>query len=514
MSLVTINTSKTNIANISTVLAEMNIKLNDNSSTVMGYQTATQLRGIFNTAIGYSAARESLEANAMTVFGYQTGYKTQGDSNTFVGAMAGFSNDVGMLNTYMGADAGKANPSGSCNACFGAKAGASSRRGTANTFIGAMCGAAADNVTSSNTCTGAASECTGGASAVLGAGVWNAGANSVCIGTNIRNEGSNVVIVKANELAHVNASDEYLYLNGVVVGQRDTSDGAYVTRVVSDIVSLCYDTSTDTSAVTLTRDVSRFRSSIATSEISLQKLIVIRDDSVNSVPGWAITLAPAPATTSSTGYQSADLVFQSANSNIVVFTDEFAPELFNFTAKHRCSLVCANDDDDDDKDEKDLKPGLIVVATGAYRNLDGSVAPTIDEAVPTVALASEPNDPRVFGVISAFHDKHATHNAFRLGFLRFAVRSTSCQLFSPVSVNSLGEGGIWVCDLNGGFQNGDFIASSRLPGYGMRQSDNSRQGRETVAKITCDCDFRKAAIVKRFDRMEVRCVFVGCSYRC
>ena len=57
-----------------------------------------------------------------------------------------------------------------------------------------------------------------------------------------------------------------------------------------------------------------------------------------------------------------------------------------------------------------------------------------------------------------------------------------------VYVNSVGEGGIWVCSANGSFTNGDFITSSNVPGYGMRQ-DNYIRKNYTVGKITMDCDF-------------------------
>jgi hypothetical protein len=39
-------------------------------------------------------------------------------------------------------------------------------------------------------------------------------------------------------------------------------------------------------------------------------------------------------------------------------------------------------------------------------------------------------------------------------------------------INSLGEGGIWVCNINGNLENGDYITSSLIPGIGMKQNDN------------------------------------------
>ena len=55
-------------------------------------------------------------------------------------------------------------------------------------------------------------------------------------------------------------------------------------------------------------------------------------------------------------------------------------------------------------------------------------------------------------------------------------------------VNGLGEGAIWVSDMNGPLESGDFITSSDLRGYGMKQ-DEEQMMNYTVAKITMDCDF-------------------------
>ena len=55
-------------------------------------------------------------------------------------------------------------------------------------------------------------------------------------------------------------------------------------------------------------------------------------------------------------------------------------------------------------------------------------------------------------------------------------------------VNGLGEGAIWVSDMNGPLESGDYITSSDLRGYGMKQ-DEEQMMNYTVAKITMDCDF-------------------------
>ena len=55
-------------------------------------------------------------------------------------------------------------------------------------------------------------------------------------------------------------------------------------------------------------------------------------------------------------------------------------------------------------------------------------------------------------------------------------------------VNSIGEGGILVCNSNGNIENGDYITSSDYLGYGEKQDDDILHN-YTVAKSTMDCDF-------------------------
>ncbi len=86
-----------------------------------------------------------------------------------------------------------------------------------------------------------------------------------------------------------------------------------------------------------------------------------------------------------------------------------------------------------------------------------------------------------------------------------------------VVVNSLGEGGVWVIDQGGSLENGDYITTSDVPGYGMKQEDDILRN-YTVAKITQDCDFNnlKNQITKEvlFNNKKYIAAFVGCTYHC
>jgi hypothetical protein len=166
--------------------------------------------------------------------------------------------------------------------------------------------------------------------------------------------------------------------------------------------------------------------------------------------------------------------------------DSAGLRIMNFTGQHRCSYDTTINSDSSQE-------GLIVVTTGQYwsmiEDFDNTSQIdhiTINETLPQITLSSVENSQKVFGVISYTEDVNNTRNG---GVGRF--KSTYLNPYGEkkrVFVNALGEGGIWVCNANGSFNNGDFITTSNVPGYGMKQNSNQTMN-YTVGKITTDCDF-------------------------
>lgn len=201
---------------------------------------------------------------------------------------------------------------------------------------------------------------------------------------------------------------------------------------------------------------------------------------------WKLALAP-----------DSDLSLTSTNGTQVTFCDDFVPGVLNFTAQHRCVMSACT--------SLPPTPGSIVVATGSFEGLDGSLTPTIDEAIPVVALSSSARDPRVFGVVSRTETcTHSHRRTFRVGSMSFSIPRPLKETQGRVIVNSGGEGGILVCDSNGPIQNGDLITSSPVEGVGMRQGDDSVRA-YTIAKATSACDFRAAP---------QGLALIGCVYMC
>ena len=170
------------------------------------------------------------------------------------------------------------------------------------------------------------------------------------------------------------------------------------------------------------------------------------------------------------------------------------------------------------------------MANGTFKRYDerpsvdawvtGKEAITIAEALPIVELATVPNDKRAFGVISNRPNEYLVdtetgeyeedQDGVAKGFGNIQQEQ--------VRINSIGEGAIWVCNVSGNLENGDYITTCEIPGLGMKQDDDLLHN-YTVAKITQDCDFRINAsnynvVEFEYSGSTYRKAFVGCTYHC
>ena len=134
--------------------------------------------------------------------------------------------------------------------------------------------------------------------------------------------------------------------------------------------------------------------------------------------------------------------------------------------------------------------GLIVSAdNNKYIKMSGGIeagsnAITTNESLPVVSISTKSKDKKCFGVISASEDPETREEQY--GNL---VSITKKELGDTrVYINSVGEGAIWVTNINGSLESGDYITTSNVSGYGMLQDDDILHN-YTVAKITMDCDF-------------------------
>ena len=116
----------------------------------------------------------------------------------------------------------------------------------------------------------------------------------------------------------------------------------------------------------------------------------------------------------------------------------------------------------------------------------GLKAVTVNEALPIVTLSRTCMDKSCFGVISLSEDPENETREDRFGC--FVAEFEKEEGDERVYINSVGEGAIWVTNINGPLESGDYITTSIIPGYGQRQNDDILHN-YTVAKITMNCDF-------------------------
>jgi hypothetical protein len=183
----------------------------------------------------------------------------------------------------------------------------------------------------------------------------------------------------------------------------------------------------------------------------------------------------------------------------------------DFTGQHR-----SVPSDSTTLEELSSSVGKIVVADGEYSNLtDKGIS--INESIPKVKLSNSRNQKQAFGVISDSEDASDNTRTYANGAF-VTVLDKKSEDDHRIIINSLGEGAVWVTNINGNLENGDYITTCEIPGYGMLQGDDLLHN-YTVAKITMDCDFDLNS--DKYECVEVthngqtyKAAFVGCTYHC
>lgn len=163
---------------------------------------------------------------------------------------------------------------------------------------------------------------------------------------------------------------------------------------------------------------------------------------------------------------------------------------YSFTGYHACLI----------DDNPELKEGLIVSSTGKIWMKKVSVS----QATPKVRVSAIADDKNVFGVIG--NVKPQSYEGY--------VKSNGKQDSEAcISVNSIGEGRVWVTNINGNVECGDYITSSIIPGYGKRQDDDILRSC-TVAKCTEEVNWEDVSEGIEHDGVMYKCYLVACTYHC
>lgn len=161
-----------------------------------------------------------------------------------------------------------------------------------------------------------------------------------------------------------------------------------------------------------------------------------------------------------------------------------------------------------------LKVGQLVYSKDAWVH-------DIDNCLIHVGLTNTRNDKRVVGVVS-YVNTTLIDNLEKNPLISINIGTTSTpnwvikdeykdyidymvkNNFKEIEINSLGEGGILVCSENGNIDNGDYLVSSTMKGYAMKQDDGLMYN-YTVAKALESVDWSKESHTTKL---------IACTYHC
>ena len=145
-----------------------------------------------------------------------------------------------------------------------------------------------------------------------------------------------------------------------------------------------------------------------------------------------------------------------------------------------------------------IKQGLIVSVTGETKKRikkQGDVS--ISSTMPEVKLSDKENDKAVFGVYVSDFDLPEDHWLDESG--RFAF------------VNSLGEGRVYVTDVNGNIEAGDYLTTSIITGYGQKQNDDLLHN-YTLGKATETIDWESVTETIDFEGKKYKVYLIAVVY--
>lgn len=503
-----------------------------------------------NVVIIGNNAGQNNNADSIIAIGFESGNKnTNGTNNIFMGTRSGFSNTTGLDNIMIGFDSGYTNTTGTLNIFMGKYAGSQNTTGLRNIMIGSDTGSV-NNIQSDNVYIGAYSGqlSSGYTNMFIGtsAGQNNIGSNNIGLGSNtgfnnngfdnifigsstgVNNTGSNNILVGrqagfnntnsnniffgvlsgfnntigannvflgietgynntigtknimiGNRTGYNNITGENNTLIGYKTGYNNTSNtNTYIGNLVGHLNNgennffLGYELIENTGGTqtTYSNKFAIYKNSVngITSNSSGTCNILIGGDFSTGTVGIG-TIVPDDFSSGS---------FSTTATKFVVDGSILANAYNSFTGCHIIELI------------HDISPiaGMIMSSTGT------TIIHSILNTIPQTSISNITNDKAVFGIYSGSEIK----NNQTLHY-----------------VASVGEGCILVSNIAGSINNGDYITSSTIPGYGCLQADDLMHS-YTVAKCTQNINWDDITenILCPEDGKMYKSVMVACTYHC
>ena len=165
----------------------------------------------------------------------------------------------------------------------------------------------------------------------------------------------------------------------------------------------------------------------------------------------------------------------------------------SFTGKHASVMKSGS-----------YETGMIVESTGEVwgKRDDGTHLHT---GLPKVQITTTNSSKKVYGIVGELdnYDTYGGHND------NFGVGSDEI----PVTIHSIGEGLITITNINGNVENGDYIVSSDIAGYGQKQDDDILRS-STVAKCTETIDWDNVTDTITHNGVQYKKYTTTCTYHC
>lgn len=139
--------------------------------------------------------------------------------------------------------------------------------------------------------------------------------------------------------------------------------------------------------------------------------------------------------------------------------------------------------------------GMIVSCTGEVMVRKDSISSTL----PIVVLSSESNDKKVFGVFNSIVELRKDH----------WYEKSEGEYFA--AINALGEGRVLVTNINGNIECGDYITTSNIAGYGMKQEDDLMHN-YTLGKVTETIDWEIITETLVYNNVQYKVYLIGVIY--
>lgn len=150
--------------------------------------------------------------------------------------------------------------------------------------------------------------------------------------------------------------------------------------------------------------------------------------------------------------------------------------------------------------DENLEQGQLVYSSDAF-------IINIDQTLMYVKKTTTKKDKRVVGVVSYAKDTlldNIKDNPMikeeHQPYINYMIDNN----YKEVEINSVGEGGILVCNDNGNIDNGDYLISANTEGYAMKQDDDIFHN-YTVAKALESVDWSKETNTTKL---------IACTYHC